>query len=449
MTSIGLPVPPGFTISTEACKKFYELEKKWPQGLEKEVKEKILELEKKTRKTFGGAENPLFVSVRSGSYVSMPGMMDTVLNLGMNDQTVIACAKQTGNERAALDSYRRFINMFGDVVMGVKHEFFEKELEEVKAKRSAKLDTELNAMDLKEVVERYKEVVKKHGGEEFPKDTWTALKMTIDAVFNSWNANRATAYRKIHNIRHDAGTGVNVQAMVFGNMGKDSGTGVAFTRNPATGKKEHYGEFLINAQGEDVVAGIRTPQKIDELKKVLPKVYEELLKVYDTLEKHYKDMQDFEFTFEQGKLFLLQTRSAKRTAQAAVKIAVDMHKEKLISKEIALLNVDANQLGHLLHKQLDPDEKEKANVIARGIAASPGAAVGRVVFTAANAMDLHERNPNEKLILVRTETSPEDIEGMNVAAGILTSRGGGQHPMQASLHAVWENAVLLEAVTFI
>jgi len=311
MTSIGLLVPPGFTISTEACKKFYELGKKWPIGLEKEVKEKITELEKKTGKTFGGEKNPLFVSVRSGSYVSMPGMMDTVLNLGMNDQTVLAFAKKTGNERAALDSYRRFINMFGDVVMGIKHEFFERELEEVKAKKGVKEDTELSSEDLKEVVTRYKEVVKIHTKIDFPKDHWTALKMAIDAVFNSWNANRAVAYRKIHRLRSDAGTGVNVQEMVFGNMGEDSGTGVAFTRNPATGKKEHFGEFLINAQGEDIVAGIRTPQKIDELKRVLPKIYEELLKMYDTLEKHYKDIQDFEFTFEQGKLFLLQTKNQK------------------------------------------------------------------------------------------------------------------------------------------
>lgn len=423
MTSIGLPVPPGFTISTTACNEFYSLGKKWPKGLEEEVKKKLFELEKKTGKKLGG-ENPLFVSVRSGSYVSMPGMMDTVLNIGMNDKTVLAFAKQTSNERAAFDSYRRFINMFGDVVMGVKHEFFEKELEEIKAKRGVELDTELSAGDLKEVVGRYKHVVKKHAAKDFPQDAWTALKMSVDAVFNSWNSPRAVAYRKINRLRNDAGTGVNVQSMVFGNTGEKSGTGVAFTRNPATGEKEHYGEFLINAQGEDVVAGIRTPKKIDELKKLLPGVYGELLKVYGILEKHYRDLQDFEFTFEEKKLFLLQTRKGKRTAQAGVKIAVDMHKEGLISKEQALLNVDAEKLGNLLHKQLDSKEKEKANLIARGIAASPGAAVGRVVFTAADAMNQSEKNPQEKLVLVRTETSPEDIEGMNVAAGILTARGG-------------------------
>ena len=424
MTAIGLPVPPGFTISTNACREFYALSKKWPAGLEDEVKQKLVVLEKKTGKKFGGKDNPLFVSVRSGSYVSMPGMMDTVLNIGMNDETVAAFAKQTGNERAAFDSYRRFINMFGDVVMGVAHGFFEEELDGLKAKRGVSLDTELSAKDLMEAVERYKKVVRTHAGKDFPQDTRVALKMAVDAVFNSWNSARAIAYRKINSLRNDAGTAVNVQEMVFGNMGNDSGTGVSFTRNPATGEKEHFGEFLLNAQGEDVVAGIRTPQKIGELKKTNPKVFEELAKVFETLEKHYKDLQDFEFTFEKGKLFLLQTRSGKRTVQAAVKIAVDMHNEGLVSKEQALLLVKAEQLSQLLHKQFDSKRKEKAIVIARGIAASPGAATGQVVFTAKDAMDWHEKDPDQKLILVRTETSPEDIEGMNIACGILTARGG-------------------------
>lgn len=429
MTSIGLPVPPGFTISTDACREFYGLGKKWPLGLEEEIKKKLTELEKKTEKKFGGKDNPLFVSVRSGSYVSMPGMMDTVLNVGMNDETVLAFAKQTGNERAAFDSYRRFVNMFGNVVMGIEHGFFEKELEEVKALRKVKADTDLGAEDLKETVKRYKLVVKKHSGKDFPQDALVALKMAVNAVFGSWNLARAMAYRKIHQLQNDAGTAVTVQAMVFGNMGNDSGTGVAFTRNPSTGEKECFGEFLVNAQGEDVVAGIRTPQKISEMKKGFPEVYRELESNFELLEKHYRDMQDVEFTFEKKKLFLLQTRNGKRSAQAAVKIAVDMHKEGIISKKHAIMNVKAEQLGQLLHKQFDQKGKERANLIAKGIPASPGAAVGKAVFSAARAMELAEEKPEEKLILVRNETSAEDIEGMNVAAGILTGIGG------ASSHA--------------
>ena len=337
MTASGLPVPQGFTITTEACNFFYKEGKRWPAGLEGQIKTKLERLESLMGKKLGSSENPMFVSVRSGSYVSMPGMMDTVLNLGMNDKSVIAFAKKTGNERGAWDSYRRFITMFGDVVMNVKHSLFEEILDNAKETKGVKYDTELDAQDLKALVPKYKALVRKEAGKDFPQDAWEQLKMAIDAVFNSWNCPRAIAYRRINQLRNDAGTGVNVQAMVFGNMGETSGTGVSFTRNPATGKKEHYGEFLLNAQGEDVVAGIRTPKQIDSLKDALPKVYEELLTVYERLEKHYKDLQDFEFTIENRKLYLLQTRSGKRTAQAAVKIAVDMEKEGLITKEEAQL----------------------------------------------------------------------------------------------------------------
>ena len=424
MTESGLPVPPGFTISTEACNEYYEIGKKWPTDLESQVKEKLKKLEKDLGKDLGKGEDPLFVSVRSGSYVSMPGMMDTVLNLGMNDESVEAFAKKTGNERAAYDSYRRFITMFGDVVMEVKHAKFEEILDEAKKTKNVEYDTELDAADLKALIPKYKELVRKEAGKDFPQDPWEQLKMGIDAVFNSWNVPRAVSYRRINNLRSDAGTGVNVQAMVFGNMGETSGTGVSFTRNPATGEKEHYGEFLINAQGEDVVAGIRTPKPVDELGKLMPDVYKELLKIYDILEKHYKDLQDFEFTFEDKKLYLLQTRNGKRTAQAAVKIAVGMKQEELITKEEAVLKVKPEQLDQLLHKQLDPIAMKAATVIARGINASPGAAVGKIVFTAEKAKKMKDENPNEKIILVRIETSPEDIEGMHAAMGILTARGG-------------------------
>jgi len=424
MTASGLPVPQGFTITTEACNSFYDEGKKWPHGLEGQVREKLEKLEKVMGKQLGGKENPLFVSVRSGSYVSMPGMMDTVLNLGMNDKTVEVFAKKTGNERAAWDSYRRFITMFGDVVMNVKHALFEEILDNAKETKGVKFDTDLGTEDLKSLIPKYKELVRKEAGKDFPQDPWEQLKLAIDAVFNSWNTPRAVAYRRINNLRKDAGTGVNVQAMVFGNMGEDSGTGVSFTRNPANGNKEHYGEFLINAQGEDVVAGIRTPRPVDQLKEVMPSVYEELLGIYDKLEKHYKDLQDFEFTIEDKKLYLLQTRNGKRTAQAAVKIAVDMEKEGLLTKEEAVLKVKPEQLDQLLHKQLDPVAKKEAQALTKGLPASPGAAVGKVVFTAEKAKELHDEDHKEKLILVRTETSPEDIEGMNVAQGILTARGG-------------------------
>ncbi|MBN1941164.1 MAG: pyruvate, phosphate dikinase [Candidatus Diapherotrites archaeon] len=424
MTTSGLPVPPGFTITTEGCNEFYALGKKWPDGLEKQVKEKLEALEKKIGKTLGNAENPLLLSVRSGSYVSMPGMMDTILNLGMNDKTVEGLAKKTNNKRMAFDSYRRFLTMFGDVVLGVKHSDFEKILDAAKEKKGVKFDTDLSAEDLEALIPQYKELIKKSIGKDFPQDAWEQLKLAINAVFDSWNTPRAVSYRRINHLRSDAGTGVNVQAMVFGNMGETSGTGVSFTRNPGTGEKEHYGEFLINAQGEDVVAGIRTPKPIDEMKSILPDVYKELLKIYETLEKHYKDLQDFEFTIEEKKLYLLQTRSGKRTAQAAVKIAVDMQSEGVLSKEEAVMRVKPEQLDKLLHKQLDPIAVKEKEAITKGINASPGAAVGKAVFDSETAHKMFEENPKEKIVLVRLETSPDDIEGMNVAQGILTARGG-------------------------
>ena len=342
MTKIGLPVPPGFTITTEACNKFYSSGKKWPAGLDAEVDGNIGKIEEKTGKKFGDPAKPLLVSVRSGAAVSMPGMMDTVLNLGLNDQTVEGLARLTGNDRFAYDSYRRFIQMFGDVVMGVEHSRFEEVLEEAKKTKGVEYDTDLTVDDLKEIVKKYRDIIKQEKGKEFPHDPREQLRMSIDAVFNSWNTNRAIVYRNLHGLPHDMGTGVNVQTMVFGNMGNDCGTGVGFTRNPSTGRKEHYGEYLVNAQGEDVVAGIRTPKHIDEMKKDLPEAYEELVKIYDLLEKHYKDMQDFEFTVEKGKLFMLQTRSGKRTAHAAVRIAVDMVDEGLITKKEAVLTAVQN-----------------------------------------------------------------------------------------------------------
>ncbi len=423
MSSIGLPVPPGFTISTEACNLFYKNNKKWPKGLEEQVFQKLKLVEKKIGKKFGDKKNPLLFSVRSGSYVSMPGMMDTVLNLGLNDETVKGFAKSIGSERGALDSYRRFIQMYGNVVLKIPSKEFEKIIQVKKNKRKIKSDTELSEKDLSELIVEFKKLIKKKK-KLFPQNPKQQLIQSINAVFDSWNTPRAIAYRRINKLREDAGTGVNVQTMVFGNLGNDSGTGVSFTRNPSTGKKEHYGEFLLNAQGEDVVAGIRTPKPIDELKKIMPKTYNDLLRVYNILEKHYKDLQDFEFTIERGKLFILQTRTGKRTAQAAVKIAVDMVKEGLISKKTALLRVKPEQLSLLLHKQFSESSKKKAVFLAKGLNASPGAAIGKIVFTAEKAKKLFEANPKEQLVLVRNETSPEDIEGMNVAKGILTVRGG-------------------------
>lgn len=422
MTNIGVPVPSGFIITTEACAEFSKLGKKYPTGMWDQVEKKLAELEKKMGMKLGDPESPLLVSVRSGAAVSMPGMMDTVLNLGLNDESVLGLVKKTGNERFVYDAYRRFINMFGDVVMGVDHKHFEGVLDKAKETKGVEYDVDLEGEDWKGVCEQYKGVIKKHTGKLFPEDPKAQLKMAIDAVFGSWNNKRAIAYRRINNITGLLGTAVNVQTMVFGNMGETSGTGVLFTRNPSTGENKLYGEYLMNAQGEDIVAGIRTPKHIDELKKGMPKIYDELVKIYKKVEEHYKDMQDMEFTIQEGKLFILQTRGGKRTAVAALRIAVELVGEGLIDKKTAVLRIDANQLDQLLHKRLDPIAKEKAEVLAKGLPASPGAAVGKVVFTADRAHDLAEEG--EKVILVRTETSPEDIEGMNAAQGILTSRGG-------------------------
>ncbi|NLY10378.1 MAG: pyruvate, phosphate dikinase [Firmicutes bacterium] len=420
MVELGIPVPAGFTITTEACIEYYNNGRKWADGLLEQVKENIKKIEEAMGSEFGSNDNPLLLSVRSGARVSMPGMMDTVLNLGLSDQTVVALAKKSGNERFAWDSYRRFIQMYGDVVMGVEHEKFEAVLEAVKKEKGAALDTDLTVEDLKEVVAKYKEVIKESVGKLFPDDPMEQLVGAINAVFESWNNPRAIRYRRINHIPGDWGTAVNVQAMVFGNMGENSGTGVAFTRDPSTGENVFYGEYLMNAQGEDVVAGIRTPLPIATLKESKPEIYAQLENIYKTLENHYKDMQDIEFTIQEDKLYMLQTRSGKRTATAAVRIAVEMVEEGLIDKKTAVLRVDPKQLDQLLHPMIDP--KAKYDAAATGLPASPGAAVGKVVFTAEDAEEWAERG--EKVILVRTETSPEDIGGMDVAVGILTSRGG-------------------------
>ncbi|MBE3127099.1 MAG: pyruvate, phosphate dikinase [Candidatus Atribacteria bacterium] len=420
MTRIGLPVPQGFTITTEVCVEYYKNEKKFPQGLEEQIEENLKKLEQVSKKAFGDSKNPLLVSVRSGAPISMPGMMDTVLNLGLNDITIQGVIHNTKNERFAYDSYRRFIQMFGNVVLGIEHDKFEQLLEEIKKEFKVKLDTEIDCEGLKELVEGYKKLVKKETGKDFPQNPELQLKTAIDAVFNSWNTKRAVTYRRINKISDDLGTAVNVQEMVFGNMGEDSGTGVGFTRNPSTGEKEDYGEYLLNAQGEDVVAGIRTPIPLSNLKNDLPEVCEELIKIVTLLEKHYRDVQDYEFTIEKGKLYLLQTRTGKRTAQAALKIAVDMVEEGIISKEEAILRIEPNQLNQLLHRRIDP--KAKVEVIAKGLPASPGAAYGKVVFTADEAEELGKEG--ERVILVRTETTPDDIHGMVEAQGVLTSRGG-------------------------
>jgi len=420
MTILKLPVPPGFTITTDVCRYYLE-HKKYPVNFKKELEKYMVRLEKKIGKKFGDAENPLLVSVRSGAPVSMPGMMDTILNLGLNDKTLQALLKKTQNERFCYDSYRRFVNMFGNVVLNIPHEDFEEELDVIKHHRGATVDTELTTEDLKLAVKKFKEVVRKKTGKAFPEDPQEQLLLAIYAVFDSWNNDRAFTYRRIHNFSDKIGTAVNVQAMVFGNMGNTSGTGVAFTRNPSNGEKRFYGEFMINAQGEDVVAGIRTPQTLDEMKDVMSDVFDDLIEVREILEKHYRDMQDIEFTIQEGKLYMLQTRSGKRTGRAAVKIAVDMVDEKLITKKEALVRIDAASLGQLLHSDIDP--KAPKNVIAKGLPASPGAAVGKVVFSADDAFDW-VMNKKEKVILVRKETSPEDIHGMHVAEGILTSTGG-------------------------
>ncbi|MDZ7657729.1 pyruvate, phosphate dikinase [Fodinibius sp.] len=423
MSSIGMPIPPGFTISAKVCQYYNEHDGEWPEGLEAEIQNSIAHLEELMGQTFGDPQDPLLVSVRSGAAVSMPGMMDTVLNLGLTDQSVQGLAQKMGNERFAYDCYRRFIDMFGDVVMGVAHEKFEEALQELKDERGVELDTQLDVDDLKELVDRYKKVYRENTEEDFPQDPDEQLHKSINGVFGSWNIPRAIKYRKINKITGLLGTAVNVQAMVFGNMGDDSATGVCFTRNPSDGESELYGEFLINAQGEDVVAGIRTPRDINELKEVMPDSYDELLELTNQLEEHYQDMQDIEFTVQQGELFILQTRNGKRTGAAAVKIAIDMVNEGILEKDKAVENlVEPGHLDQLLHPQLKEDEIDKNDILGEGLPASPGAAVGKVVFDSDTAEEEHSKgNP---VILVRIETSPEDVGGMSAAEGILTSRGG-------------------------
>ena len=423
MTNLGIPVPPGFTISTEVCKYFYDHERTYPDDLKVQVDEALKKLEEVTGKKLGDPENPLLVSVRSGAAISMPGMMDTILNLGLNDETVKGLANLTNNERFAYDAYRRFLQMFGDTALGIPHSEFEKALEARKKAKGVKLDVELDADDLKALVEDYKEIYKKYG-KEFPQDTYKQLWAAIDAVFGSWMNERAIKYRQINNIKEDEllGTAVNIVTMVFGNMGDDCGTGVCFTRNPNTGEKKPYGEFLQNAQGEDVVAGIRTPVPLEELKKINEAVYNELISIMEKLEKHYKDMQDIEFTIEKGKLYILQTRNGKRTSQAAIKIAVDLVHEGLIDKETAVMRVKPEDVERVLHAKFDENELKNSKVIAKGLPASPGAATGKIYFDAAKAEEMAKKG--ETVILVRPETSPEDVGGMNAAEGILTARGG-------------------------
>ncbi len=420
MTNLKIPVPAGFTITTEACNAYFENGKKHPPGMWEQVQANLKKMEKTMGMTFGDAKNPLLVSVRSGSKFSMPGMMDTILNLGLNDRTLSGLVKKTGNERFALDTYRRLITMFGTTVMGIDRQVFEKALEAAKEKKGAQLDTDLTVDDLRALVERFQAIYKRETGKEFPKDPLQQLKLAINAVFSSWFSERAVTYRKLNRIPHDLGTACNVQAMVFGNMGENSGTGVGFTRNPSTGEKRFFAEYLANAQGEDVVAGIRTPLHIEELKKRLPAVYKELEGIYQKLERHYKDLLDIEFTVQDGKLYMLQTRVGKRTAAASLKIAIDMVKEKLIDRKTAVLRIDPEQIEKLMHPSFD--SKASVEVIGKGLPASPGAAVGKVAFSAEDAETRAARG--EKVILVRTETSPEDIGGMDAAQGILTARGG-------------------------
>ena len=421
MTNLGLPIPQGFTVTTEACTKYYEDGEKISKDIEDQIFTALQKLEEITGKKFGDSKNPLLVSVRSGARASMPGMMDTVLNLGLNEETVASIAEK--NERFAYDSYRRFIQMFSDVVMEIPKPLFEKAIDEMKEAKGVKLDTELTAEDLKELVKKFKAIYKEQKGEEFPSDPKTQLMEGVKAVFRSWNNARAITYRRLNDIPGSWGTAVNVQEMVFGNMGEDCGTGVAFTRNPATGENKIFGEYLMNAQGEDVVAGIRTPQHIDTLKEVNPKAYEDFVMYAEKLEKHYRDMQDMEFTIERGKLYFLQTRNGKRTANAALQIAVDLVKEGMITEKEAVLRVEPNQLDQLLHPNFDSEKLKAAKVVAKGLAASPGAATGKVIFTADRAVEMHEAGEKD-LILVRLETSPEDIDGMNVCHGVLTVRGG-------------------------
>lgn len=420
MTKIGLPVPYGFTITTEACNQYYVDLEDTMKTVKEQSEVALKTLEEQAGKIFGDAKNPLLVSVRSGAAISMPGMMDTILNLGLNDISVEAVSKNSGDERFAYDCYRRFIQMFGDVVMKVEHYKFEEKIDAVKEKYGVNVDTEVSADGWKEVIAAYKELIKKETGEEFPQDPKKQLFMAIEAVFSSWNNPRAIVYRKINKIPDELGTAVNVQMMAFGNMGDDCATGVAFTRNPSTGVKELYGEYLVNAQGEDVVAGIRTPHPIVDMEKEMPEAFAEFIRISNILEKHYRDMQDIEFTIEKNKLYVLQTRNGKRTAAAAIKAAVEMVSEGLITKEEALLRVEPSQLNQLLHRRIDP--AAKIEVIAKGLPASPGAASGKVVFCADKAADLAGKG--EKVLLVSTETTPDDIHGIVAAQGVLTSRGG-------------------------
>ena len=422
MIGLGMPVPFGFTVTTEACTQYYEDGERINEEIESQIYEYIEKLEQHTGKKFGDLENPLLVSVRSGARASMPGMMDTILNLGLNDEVVESFAKKTNNPRFAYDSYRRFIQMYSDVVMEVGKKYFETLIDELKEKKGVTLDTELTAEDLKYLAEQFKAEYKAKIGEDFPNDPKAQLMGAIKAVFRSWNNERAIYYRRMNDIPASWGTAVNVQMMVFGNMGDTSGTGVAFTRNPATGEKKLYGEFLMNAQGEDVVAGVRTPQKIDQLREVMPRAYNQFVEICAKLENHYRDMQDMEFTIEDGKLYMLQTRNGKRTAAAALKIACDLVDEKMITEEEAVMMVDPKQLDALLHPTFDTVALKSAKVVGKGLAASPGAACGRIVFTAEDAIEWAEKG--EKVVLVRLETSPEDIEGMHNSQGILTVRGG-------------------------
>ena len=430
MCSLGLPVPPGFTISTEMCTEFYQNGEELSQELKQDVKAAIHRTEELLGKQFGGLENPLLVSVRSGARVSMPGMMDTILNLGLNNETTEALAKTSGNDRFAWDSYRRFLQMYSNVVMGMNHSLLEMTIEDLKHARGVVEDTELGVDDLKSLVKTFKQLIQESTGQSFPTDPWEQLWGSIKAVFRSWNIPRAITYRELHGYPESWGTAVNIQSMVFGNMGQDCATGVAFTRNPSTGEKLFYGEFLVNAQGEDVVAGLRTPQPITRLasegtglksfEEIMPEAFAQLTEIYEKLEAHYKEMQDIEFTVERGQLWMLQTRTGKRTAQAALRIACDMVDEGLISKSEALLRLDPQSLDQLLHPRLDPDAEK--TLLAKGLPASPGGATGAVVFESEIAVQ--KKALGEKVILVRVETSPEDIEGMVAAQGILTSRGG-------------------------
>ncbi len=422
MTKINLPVPPGFTITTQACNNYYENNKTIKQEVIDQIEEKLAVLEKDLNKKLGSEENPLLVSVRSGAVISMPGMMDTILNLGLNDDTVKALAKATDNERFAYDSYRRFIQMFSDVAMEVPKYKFENILDRFKEENNFKYDTDLTCEHLKEIVEEYKAIYKKEIREEFPQDPKKQLMLAVEAVFRSWNNPRAIVYRRLNDIPNDLGTAVNIQSMVFGNMGDTSGTGVAFTRDPATGENKLLGEYLINAQGEDVVAGIRTPEPIDKLKEVMPEIYDQFIKTVKVLENHYRDMQDVEFTIEKGRLFFLQTRNGKRTAESAINVAVDLVEEGLLTKEEAIMRVEPKQLDQLLHPKFEDKALKEATILTKGLPASPGAGSGKIYFTAEEAVEASKSG--EKVILVRQETSPEDIEGMICSQGILTARGG-------------------------